>query len=374
MAANTSSSSGQRGGSIADREFHVVKRVTKREVAAFFRELSILIDVGIPVLRALQIMETRTHNPNLRDVVRDLTKTIEEGGTLHAGMEKHSRVFTDLEVGVVRVGEKVGALEQCLRRLSDFLESDLRFRGRLLYALMYPAFALIAAAAALVVILVFVIPQFTVVFAGAENELPWPTRFMISLSNALQGWSGIVVLLVVIAIVVLGYLLSKSGGGRRITDGIKLRFRLPWAGPVGTKAAVARSCGTFAILLRSGAQVLESLRIVGRTAGNVHIETAFDRAADRVEQGQKLAAALEETGRFPPLAIDMINTGDEAGALDVVLEKVAETYQEDVDLALESMNRIIEPILILVMGLCVLFIAASVYLPYFQLGRVIEAI
>jgi type IV pilus assembly protein PilC len=369
---NTPSSSGERGESVADREFHVVKRVTKREVAAFFRELSILIDVGIPVLRALQIMETRTHNPRLRDIVKDLTKTIEEGGTLHAGMEKYGGVFTDLEVGVVRVGEKVGALEQCLRRLSDFLERDLRFRSQLIFAFMYPAFAIFAAVLALVVILVWVIPPFTQVFEGAEDKLPLPTRFMMGMSNLLGSWWGIVILIGVAAIIVLLYLFTRSGAGLRIKDSIKLAIKLPMAGPVGTKAAVGRASGTLAILLRSGAQVLESLRIVGRTAGNVHIEAAFDRAADRVEQGQKLAAALEETGRFPPLAIEMINTGDEAGALDIVLEKVAETYQEEVDMALESLNRIIEPILIIILGGCVLFIAASVYLPYFQLGRFIE--
>lgn len=374
MAVNTSSSSGQRGESIADREFHVVKRVTKREVAAFFRELSILIDVGIPVLRALQIMETRTHNPKLRDIVKDLTKTIEEGGTLHTGMEKYTNIFTDLEVGVVRVGEKVGALEQCLRRLSDFLESELRFRGRMIYAFMYPAFAVVAMVLALAVILIWVIPVFTGIFEKGIERLPWPTRFMIGLSEALRGWSGLAILIVVVAVIVLLYLSVKSGPGRRVKDALKLKFRLPWAGPVGTKAAVGRACGTLAILLRSGAQILESLRIVGRTAGNIHIETAFDRAADRVEQGQKLAAALEETGRFPPLAIDMINTGDEAGALDVVLEKVSETYQEEVDIALESMNRVIEPILILIMGLCVLFIAASVYLPYFEIGKFLEGL
>lgn len=373
MAANTSSSSGQRGESVTERGFPGVKRVTKREISAFFRELSILIDVGIPVLRALQIMETRTHNPGLRDIIRDLTRTIEEGGTLHSGMEKHAGAFTDLEVGVVRVGEKVGALEQCLRRLSDFLESDLRFRGKLTFALMYPVFALIAAILAILVIIVYVIPVFTEIFSGKAEALPWPTRLMMGLSELLRGGSGIVVLVVVLAVIILLYLFSRSRAGRSFKDSIKLKFKLPWVGAVGTKAAVSRSCGTFAILLRSGAQVLESLRIVGRTAGNVHIEAAFDRAADRVEQGQKLASALDETGRFPALAIDMINTGDEAGALDVVLEKVSETYQEEVDLALESINRIIEPVLILFMGVCVLFIALSVYLPYFQLGRVIQA-
>jgi len=373
MAANTSSSSGQRGEPVVEREFHVLRRISRREVAAFFREMSILIDVGIPVLRSLQIMEGRTHNPHLRDVIKNLTRTIEEGGTLHQGMENHPAVFSDLEAGVVRVGEKVGALEQCLRRLSDFLESDLRFRGRLFFALMYPVFAVVAALLALLVIIIYVIPVFTEIFEGRLEHVPWPTRVMIALSEALRGGSGLIVLLVVVAVIVLLYILGRSAAGRRFRDSIKLRFRLPWAGAIGTKAAVARSCGTLAILLRSGAQVLESLRIVGRTAGNVHIEAAFDRAADRVEQGQKLAGALEETGRFPPLAIDMINTGDEAGALDVVLEKVSQSYQEEVDLALESINRIIEPFLILFLGVCVLFIAASVYLPYFQLGRFIQA-
>jgi type IV pilus assembly protein PilC len=369
--ATQSSSEEKRGDNIATREYHLMKRVSKREIASFFRELSILIDVGIPVLRALQIMETRTHNPKLQNIIKDLTKTIEEGGTLHAGMENYSREFSDLEIGVVRVGEKVGAMEQCLRRLSDFLESDLRFREKLFFAFMYPVFALLAAVVAIAVILIFVIPQFTALFEGKEADLPWPTRLMMSLSGALQGWSGLILLIVVVAAVVLIYLWGKSGPGRRLKDWIKLHFRLPWAGRIGMKASVGRSCGTLAILIRSGAQLLESLRIVGRTAGNVYIEKAYDQAADRVEQGQKLATALDETGQFPPLAVDMINTGDEAGALDVVLEKVSETFLEEVDVALESINRIIEPILIVILGGCVLFIAASVYLPYFQLWEVV---
>jgi len=371
LMATQSSSEEQRGDSIATREYHLIKSPSKREIASFFREMSILIDVGIPVLRALQIMETRTHNPKLRDIIRDLTRTIEEGGTLHAGMENYPGVFSDLEVGVVRVGEKVGAMEQCLRRLSDFLEADVRFRGKLFFAFMYPIFALVAAVVAIAVILIFVIPKFTNVFEGKEADLPWPTRFMMGLSDALQGWSGLIILIIVVGAIVLIYLWGKSAPGRRMKDWIKLHFKLPWAGRVGMKAAVGRSCGTLAILIRSGAQLLESLRIVGRTAGNIYIEKAYDQVADRVEQGQKLATALDETGQFPPLAVDMINTGDEAGALDVVLEKVSETYLEEVDIALESMNRIIEPVLIVILGLCVLFIAASVYLPYFKMWEVI---
>ena len=360
--------------SILETEVHIGRGVTIREISAFFRELSILLDVGVPLLRGLQIMEGRTHNRRFSQIIQDLASSIEQGGTLATGMAKHRRYFSELSVNVIKAGELGGGIEQSLRRLADFMESDVRFRSKLLYALMYPAFAVSVGVIALIVILVAVIPRFKDVFADKQEAIPAPTKFVIWLSDLLQGAHGLVVILVVIAAIVgIYYFLKKSSPGRRFWDYMRLKFNIPFLGAIGTKTSVGRACGTFALLLRSGVQIIQGLDIVGKTSGNMHIEEAFAKARERVEQGQGLASVLEESGHFPPLVIDMIGIGDEAGALDVVLEKVSANYQEEVDMALEALNRVIEPILIVVMGAIVLFIAVSVYLPYFKLWAVFES-
>jgi type IV pilus assembly protein PilC len=287
-------------------------------------------------------------------------------------MARHPKIFNELAVNVVKVGDLGGTMEQSLRQLSDFQDSDIRLRSKIKYAMMYPIFAIVASIAVVILILVKVIPVFAQVYEGNHEKLPWATRFLIQVSNLANSWEGLVILLVVVAAIVLFRLFAVSGPGRRLADYIKLKLSIPFIGRIGTKNAIARSSGTFAILLRSGVPILDGLRIVGKTSGNVFIEEAYVHAADRVEQGQNLATVLAESGHFPPLVIDMISIGDEAGALDVVLDKIAHNYQEEVDIGLEAMNRIIEPIMVVVIGCVVIFIAYAVYKPYLTLGQVIQ--
>jgi type IV pilus assembly protein PilC len=317
-------------------------------------------------------MKGRTHNQTLASIIGDMIAHIEQGGTLSTAMARHPKIFSELAVNVVKVGDVGGTMEQSLRQMSDFQDNDIRLRSKIKFAMMYPAFAIVASLVVIIVILVRVIPVFAEVYAGNHDKLPWATKFLIALSSLASSWKGVVILIVVIAAVILIRLFTLAGPGRRVKDYIRLKFSIPFIGRVGTKTAISRSAGTFAILLRSGIQVLDGLRIVGKTAGNVLIEEAYARAAERVEQGQNLATVLAESGHFPPLIIDMIGIGDEAGALDVVLEKIAANYQEEVDIGLEAMNRVIEPFMIVVIGFVVVFIAYAVYKPYLTLGTVIR--
>jgi len=340
---------------------------TKREIAAFSRELSVLIDVGMPLLKALRILARRISNHDLSAVISDVAANIEKGSSLADALAKHPSLFDKLFVNVVRVGEVGGVLDQSLRRLANFLEEQARIKNKVFYALMYPCTVVILSFVALGVIIGWVVPQFMSAFPN-KSQLPVPTRIVCAWGEFLMGFWWLVIIVVVAAIVLFS-IWKKTSGGRRIIDRIKLKF--PMLGRFGTKVVTEQVTTTFATLIRSGIPILEALKIVGGTAGNVVVEEAFTEAAAKVERGENLAESLEKANIFPPTVVDMIAVGDEAGALDVVLEKVSVMLKEEIDYTLEGLTALLEPVLVIILGIVIIFIALSVYLPYWKLSQAV---
>lgn len=338
---------------------------TRREVAAFSRELSVLIDVGMPLLKALRILARRVSNHDLSMVISEVAANIERGSTLSDALSKHPKLFDKLFINVVKVGEVGGVLDQSLRRLANFLEEQARIRNKVFYALMYPCTVVFLSFVALCVIVGWVVPQFMAAFPDV-SKLPTPTRIVYGWGLFLESYWWLVLIGLVVLVIVFK-MWKNTLGGRQVVD--RLKLKLPIVGRFGTKVVTERVTTTFATLLRSGVQILDALKIVGATAGNVIVEQAFLEAAAKVERGENLAETLEKANIFPPSVVDMIAIGDEAGALDVVLEKVSTMLKEEIDYALDGLTSLLEPILIIVLGIVIIFIALSVYLPYWKLGQ-----
>lgn len=346
-----------------------IRGASKREVAAFARELSVLIDVGMPLLKALRTLARRTHNPELSEVISDVAANIERGSSLAEALTKYPKYFDNLFVNVVRVGEVGGVLDQSMRRLANFLEEQARIKNKVFYALMYPAVVVLLSLVALTVIIGWVVPQFMDAFPDKE-ALPTPTKIVYGLGQFMSVYWWLVIIVVAV-VIFLFTVWKKTSGGRRTIDRLKIGF--PGVGRFGTKVVAERVTTTFSTLIRSGIPILDALKVVGSTSGNVIVEEAFARTAEKVSQGQNLAESLEKENIFPPVVIDMIAVGDEAGALDVVLEKISSMLKEEIDYTLEGLTALLEPVLVIVLGIVIIFIALSVYLPYWELGQQVFA-
>jgi len=341
-----------------------------RDMAMFCRQLSTLLDVGVPLLRCLKVLSSRTQHPRLKRVVREVADEVERGNRFSAALAQHPRIFSPLFVNVVRVGETGGILETSVRRLTEILESKASIRRRVRAASAYPVAVLTVAAAVVVLILVFAIPKFQEIYKQMNAELRGPIQWISQASEFLRNYYWLVIL---IAVALLGvfYLFRRSATGKRVLD--FLRLQLPGAAAITVQVAIARTTRTLGSLLAAGIPLLEALQITAESSENTQVADALFRARDAVENGGKLEDQLRREARvFPPIVVDMIAIGEEAGALDVVLLKLANTYDEEVDATLRSLTAVIEPVLIVLLGLLVIFLALSVLLPYFELVQNLE--
>ncbi|MBE7559260.1 type II secretion system F family protein [bacterium] len=343
----------------------IIQRVSRRTLASSCRELSVLLDVGIPLLRALQLLSARLTNPVMARVLSEVAGSIEKGNTLAAALSNHPRIFSGLFISVVRVGEVSGNLNEALRRLADLLERDVSIRRRIAFAMLYPAVVLTACVAVVLVILGVVIPQFARIYSEQNISLPRSTRAIIGASEFLSGnWFSM--LLAVIVLGALFYFYRRLPTGRRRLDRIKLG--LPVFGSVYLKVIVVRVTRTFATMVRSGVPLVTSLRVVGQTAGNKVVDEMFQETSGAVERGETLAGSLAAHKILPALVVEMIAVGESAGSLDTVLDRVARAYEEEVNLLLEALTALLEPALILVLGVVCLVLAVGVLYPYWNLA------
>jgi len=340
-----------------------------RDLAVFCRQLATLLDVGIPLVRSLRILSDRAQHPKLRRVADAVAKDVEEGRRLSDAFAKHPGVFSALLVNVARVGEYGGILEPSLNRLADTMEQKLIIRRKITSAMMYPIAALVVAFCVLLLILTYAIPIFAEVYADAPNaELPQITQNVIALSEFARNFWWLYIPGILLLVVLL-YVFGRMPAGKRIYDW--LRLKTPIFGGINTKINVARVTRNLGNLLAAGIPLLEALTIVSRTSENVIVGDAIGRARDNVERGGKMDAPLRETRVFPPMVVDMLTIGDEAGALDTMLLKVADIYDSDVDAALKGLSSLVEPLLIVLLGGAVIFIALAVLLPYFSLASAV---
>ncbi|MCL5270991.1 MAG: type II secretion system F family protein [bacterium] len=338
--------------------------------AAFCRQFATLIEVGIPILKALQMMTRRTHQARLRRAIAAAAKGVEEGQSLHQAMAPHSHVFSPMAVNIIRVGEVGGILESSLVRLADIMESKVRIKRKVLAACMYPIVALLVAISVISIIMTKAIPTFVEVYsqAGKEEDLPQATRLMIGLSEFMVAtWPFLLGLAVLI---IAGLILwGRTPMGARVYSW--LAIKVPIIAGVNRKIAVARSSRTLGSLLTAGIPLIDAISITADTNENVLVCDSLKTVHDEVEKGERMTDPLTRANIFPPLVTDMIGIGEETGTLDTMLIKVADIYDEEVDVTLNGFSSIIEPLLIVVLGGVVIFIAVSVLLPYFRMAQVV---
>ena len=346
------------------------KSVSAKNLAVFTRQFSVMIDAGLPLVQCLEILGTQEEDKNFASVILATRTDVESGASLADAMKKHPKAFDPLFTNMIAAGEAGGILDTILKRLATYIEKAVKLRGQVKSAMIYPIAVIVIAVVVVGVILWKVIPTFANLFAGLGAELPLPTRIVIAASNGLVRFMPFV--LVGIGATVFAFrAYYNSTNGRRVIDAITLK--LPVLGQLMRKIAVARFCRTLSTLLASGVSILEALDITARTAGNAIIEEAIMTTRKSIERGETIATPLKETNVFPSMVVQMISVGEATGALDTMLGKIAEFYEEEVDTAVAGLLTLLEPIMIFFLGVVVGGIVIAMYLPIFKLAGNIQA-
>lgn len=344
------------------------KKVKAKDLSIFTRQFSVMIDAGLPLVQCLEILAQQQDNKFFQQVLGQVRQDVEEGSTLAAAMARHPKVFDQLYSNMVEAGETGGILDLILQRLSTFIEKLVKLKRDVVSALIYPSAVVLMAIGAVAVIMVFVIPQFQNIFIGLlgpGEQLPLPTRIVVGISDFVSGWGGLVILVACIATVLATKFYYGTPNGRKNLD--TLMLKLPIFGSILQKIAVARFSRTLSTLLSSGVPILQSLDITARTAGNVVIETAILKVRAGVERGESFVEPLKATEVFPNMVAQMIGIGEQTGALDAMLGKIADFYEQEVDSAIANLLTLIEPVLIGFLGVTIGSIVIAMYLPLFTL-------
>jgi len=344
------------------------KKVKSKDLAIFTRQFSVMIDAGLPLVQCLDILSQQQQNKYFQQVLAQVRQDVEEGSTLAAAMARHPNVFDQLYTNMVDAGETGGILDLILQRLSTFIEKIVKLKRDVVSALIYPTAVILLAIVAVAVIMIVVIPQFQTIFLGLlgpGEPLPLPTRIVVGISNFLAGWGGLSVLVVAIGTGAGLNFYYKTTGGRKRIDTILLK--LPILGSIFLKISIARFSRTLSTLLSSGVPILQSLDITARTAGNVVIEAAILNVRSAVEEGKSFVEPLRAAELFPHMVSQMVGIGEQTGALDAMLGKIADFYEQEVDAAIANLLTLIEPVLIGFLGVTIGSIVISMYLPMFTL-------
>jgi type IV pilus assembly protein PilC len=339
------------------------QRVSDKRLAIFTRQFSVMLDAGLPLVQCLEILGEQEENKAFRTMIQQTRQDVEQGSSLADAMARHPKAFDDLFVHMVAAGEAGGILDIILQRLSTYIEKIVKLKSQVKSALIYPASVITIAAAVVFLILKFVIPTFAQLFAGLGTEMPWITQVVVG-SSRFVGRYFFWILLVLAAGVVFLNRWHKTEQGRRAIDGFLLR--IPVIGMLLRKIAVARFCRTLSTLTTSGVPILDGLEITAKTAGNAVIEDAVMAVRKSVEEGKTVSEPLAETKVFPPMVVQMINVGEQTGALDQMLSKIADFYEDEVDAAVEGMVKLIEPIMIAILGVIIGVIVTAMYLPLYS--------
>jgi type IV pilus assembly protein PilC len=340
------------------------KSVKAKDLAVFTRQFSVMIGAGLPLVQCLDILGTQAEDKNFGEVILATRADVEGGASLADAMKKHPKTFDSLFTNMIAAGEAGGILDAILKRLATYIEKAVKLKGQVKSAMVYPIAVIVIATVVVGAILWKVIPTFAQLFAGLGADLPLPTRIVIALSNGLVRYMPFIV--VGIVALVFGFrAYYRTTGGRMVIDRVVLK--LPVLGNLMRKIAVARFCRTLSTLLASGVSILEALDITARTAGNAVVEEGIQTTRKSIERGETIAGPLKQTGVFPPMVVQMIGVGEATGALDTMLGKIADFYEEEVDVAVAGLLTLLEPLMIALLGGIVGGIVIAMYLPIFSL-------
>ncbi len=340
-------------------------KVTRKDVVIFTRQFSTMIDAGLPLVQGLTVLSDQADNKTFKNILKGITKDVEGGATLAESLKKHPKVFDDLYVNLVAAGEVGGVLDTVLQRLASYIEKAEKLRSKIKGAMIYPAVVVAIAIVVLSIILIFVIPVFEDMFKSVGSALPLPTQFVVNLSRFVKSN----VHYLIGACILLGVAFRfyrNSEGGRKRTDALLLK--LPVFGPLLKKVAVARFTRTLSTMISSGVPILDALEIVAKTSGNVILEEVIFEVRASIAEGQTIAEPLSETGIFPAMVVQMISVGEATGALDTMLEKIADFYDDEVDAAVEALTSMLEPLLMVFLGGAIGGMVIAMYLPIFKMA------
>lgn len=344
------------------------QKVTGKDVVIFTRQFATMIDSGLPLVQSLEILSRQHENKAFRKVLTSVKETVETGGTLSEGMAKHPEVFDDLYVNMVTAGESGGILDIILERLAIQLEKTMKLKREVKTAMIYPSVVIGAAIIVTAVLLIFVIPTFAELFADFGSALPLPTQIVIDMSNfCVEWWHLIFGGAGTLSFLFFRFL--KTDRGKEVVHPIALK--LPIFGNIIKKVAVARFTRTLGTMISSGVSILDALNICSRTAGNKVVERDVQRARVSISEGKSMSEPLSESPVFPPMVVSMIGVGESTGALDAMLQKIADFYEDEVDNAVTAMKQLIEPLMILILGVIIGGLVVAMYLPIFKMGSVV---
>ena len=346
--------------------------VDPKDLVKFIRQFATMIDAGLPLVQCLEILSNQEPNKIFQTALRDIKSTVEQGATFSDALRRHPKIFDELFVNLVQAGEVGGILDAILNRLAVYIEKRVKLGRQVRGALSYPIAVICIMAIVLVVLMTFVIPAFEGMFAefGAKDALPALTKFVIMLSKAFITWLPLIIL-AAIGIAVGGTYFYRSKPGKRIVH--RFILKVPIIGGVMQKIAVARFTRTLGTLLASGVPILDALDIVAKTAGNVIIEEGLMFTRARISEGKNMAEPLADINVFPGMVVQMVAVGEQTGALDTMLNKIADFYEEEVDVAVSSLTSLLEPILMVMVGSVVGVVLVSMYLPIFDLAGKIKS-
>jgi type IV pilus assembly protein PilC len=344
-------------------------RVALGDLVLFTRQLATMIDAGLAMVQCLQALAEQTTNKVMRDVIKDVCTRVEAGDSFSVALTKHPKVFNRLFVSMVDAGEKGGLLAEVLARLATYLENTARLRKKVKSAMMYPTIVTIIAIAITIFLMVRVVPVFGEIYKGFGGKLPGPTQFLISFSNVVK--ANILYILPAMGLIVYSWFAyTKTKHGREFWD--RLRIKLPLFGVIAHKICLARFTRTLASLIRSGVPILEVLNIVANTCGNVVMERAIRSASSDIERGEGISAAMGKHAVFPSMIIRMMTAGEQTGKIDAMLERVADFLDEEIETTLSGLTSLIEPLLIVFLGIVVGGIVICMFLPIFKMADLVN--
>jgi len=345
------------------------KKVKQRSIAIFTRQLATMIDAGLPLVQSLDILSSQQEHKVFKNIIREIREDVESGSTFAGALKKHPSTFDDLYTNLVVAGEEGGILDNILIRLSNYIEKAEALKKKVKSAMIYPAVIVSVAILVVIILMIFVIPVFETMFKSAGQSLPLPTLIVLTMSKIIKKYI-VVIIPAAILFVFLFRKFYKTEAGTSLID--RLMLKVPVFGMLLKKVAVARFARTLGTLVSSGVPILDGLLIVSKTAGNRTIETAILNARASIREGETIAEPLGRGGIFPPMVIQMISVGESTGALDSMLTKIADFYDDEVDMAVSNLTSLLEPFLMVFLGVVIGGVVIAMYLPIFQMASAVH--